>query len=214
MSGARTLRIGTRASALALWQANRVADLIRAQSGAPAVELVHIRTEGDMRTDVPLWAVDGRAFFTKEIDRALLANEIDIAVHSLKDLSTVLEEGTDLVAVVERQDPRDAFLSREGISFAKLPAGSARRHEQLAASGFPEAPAAGYSGDGAARERAHASREDAEGRVRRDHSGVGWASCDSGWTSTSPNDCRRSISRRRCRRVRLACVHVLLMLRR
>lgn len=124
MSGARTLRIGTRASALALWQANRVADLIRAQAGAPAVELVHIRTEGDMRTDVPLWAVDGRAFFTKEIDRSLLANEIDLAVHSLKDLSTVLEKGTDLVAVVERQDPRDAFLSRNGVSFKDLPAGS------------------------------------------------------------------------------------------
>jgi hydroxymethylbilane synthase len=120
----RALRIGTRASALALWQANRVADLIRAQPGAPAVELVHIKTEGDMRTDVPLWAVDGRAFFTKEIDRALLANEIDVAVHSLKDLSTVLENGVDLVAIVERQDPRDALLSRSGVSFADLPAGS------------------------------------------------------------------------------------------
>lgn len=107
---ARTLRIGTRASALALWQANRVAGLIRSQSGAPNVELVHIKTEGDMRTDVPLWAVDGRSFFTKEIDRALLANEIDVAVHSLKDLSTTLENGTELVAVVERQDPRDALL--------------------------------------------------------------------------------------------------------
>ena len=120
----RALRIGTRASALALWQANRVADLIRAQPGAPAVELVHIKTEGDMRTDVPLWAVDGRAFFTKEIDRALLANEIDVAVHSLKDLSTVLENGVELVAVVERQDPRDALLTRSGASFADLPAGS------------------------------------------------------------------------------------------
>jgi len=120
----RALLIGTRASALALWQANRVADLIRAQPGAPAVELVHIKTEGDMRTDVPLWAVDGRAFFTKEIDRALLANEIDVAVHSLKDLSTVLENGVELVAVVERQDPRDALLTRSGASFANLPAGS------------------------------------------------------------------------------------------
>ncbi|MEJ1960508.1 MAG: hydroxymethylbilane synthase [Gammaproteobacteria bacterium] len=124
MSGGRTLRIGTRASALALWQANRVADLIRSQEGAPAVELVHIRTEGDMRTDVPLWAVDGRAFFTKEIDRALLANEIDVAVHSLKDLSTLLENGVELVAVVERQDPRDALLARAGATLADLPSGS------------------------------------------------------------------------------------------
>jgi hydroxymethylbilane synthase len=118
---ARTLRIGTRASALALWQANRVSALIAAQPGAPKVELVHIRTEGDMRTDVPLWAVDGRAFFTKEIDRALLANEIDIAVHSLKDVSTLMEEGIALAAVMEREDPRDALISRNGASLADLP---------------------------------------------------------------------------------------------
>jgi hydroxymethylbilane synthase len=131
MMAARTLRIGTRASALALWQANRVAGLIRSQSGAPNVELVHIKTEGDVRTDVPLWAVDGRAFFTKEIDRALLANEIDVAVHSLKDLSTTLENGTELVAVVERQDPRDALLigphvveSSNARSLAALPRGA------------------------------------------------------------------------------------------
>lgn len=121
---ARTLRIGTRASALALWQANRVKDLIGALPGAPPVELVHIKTEGDMRTDVPLWAVDGRAFFTKEIDRALLASQIDIAVHSLKDLSTVLESGVALAAVVERQDPRDALLARSAKSVADLPQGA------------------------------------------------------------------------------------------
>jgi hydroxymethylbilane synthase len=115
------LRIGTRASALALWQANRVSDLIRALPGAPPVELVHIRTEGDMRTDVPLWAVDGRAFFTKEIDRALLANEIDVAVHSLKDLTTTLDTGIELAAVVERQDPRDALLTRTGTLLEDLP---------------------------------------------------------------------------------------------
>ena len=131
--GARTLRIGTRASALALWQANLVAGLIRAQSGAPAVELVHIKTEGDMRTDVPLWAVDGRAFFTKEIDRALLANEIDVAVHSLKDLSTTLENGVDLVAIVERQDPRDALLVAPRL-LAAAPAGAAGTASANAAS--------------------------------------------------------------------------------
>jgi hydroxymethylbilane synthase len=122
---ARTLRIGTRASALALWQANRVASLIRSQPGAPNVELVHIKTEGDLRTDVPLWAVDGRAFFTKEIDRALLANEIDVAVHSLKDLTTSLENGTELIAVIERQDPRDALLigPHAQRSLAASPAG-------------------------------------------------------------------------------------------
>jgi hydroxymethylbilane synthase len=121
---ARTLRIGTRASALALWQANRVADLIRAQPGAPAVELVHIKTEGDVRTDIPLWAAGGRAFFTREIDRAQLANEVDIAVHSLKDLSTLIAEGLELAAVLEREDPRDALLTRQGASLMDLPPGA------------------------------------------------------------------------------------------
>jgi hydroxymethylbilane synthase len=120
----RPLRIGTRASALALWQANRVADLLRAQPGAPPVELVHIKTEGDVRTDIPLWAAGGRAFFTREIDRAQLAGEVDIAVHSLKDLSTLVAEGLELAAVLEREDPRDALLSRQGDSLMALPAGA------------------------------------------------------------------------------------------
>jgi hydroxymethylbilane synthase len=120
----RTLRIGTRGSALALWQAHHVEALIKAQPGAPAVELVRIRTEGDVRTDVPLWQVGGRAFFTKEIDKALLGNEIDIAVHSLKDLSTVLESGIDLTAALEREDPRDAVISRTGARLADLPRGA------------------------------------------------------------------------------------------
>jgi len=124
MTAARPLRIGTRASALALWQARHVAALVSAQSGAPAVELVHIRTEGDVRTDVPLWSVGGRAFFTKEIDRALLAGEVDIAVHSLKDLSTVLEKGMVLAAALEREDPRDALVSRDGSALSDLPKGA------------------------------------------------------------------------------------------
>lgn len=118
---ARPLRIGTRASALALWQANRVAELIRAQPGAPPVELVRIATEGDLRTDIPLWAAGGRAFFTKEIDRAQLSGDVDIAVHSLKDLSTVIAEGLELAAVLEREDPRDALLSRHGANLQELP---------------------------------------------------------------------------------------------
>jgi hydroxymethylbilane synthase len=124
MSETRTLRIGTRGSALALWQAHHVEALIRSQPGAPPVELVRIRTEGDVRTDVPLWQIGGRAFFTKEIDKALLGNEIDIAVHSLKDLSTVLESGIELAAALEREDPRDALLSRSGVGLADLPRGA------------------------------------------------------------------------------------------
>lgn len=123
-SGRTTLRIGTRASALALWQARHVESLIKSLDGAPPVELVHIKTEGDVRTDVPLWALAGKAFFTKEIDRALLAGEVDLAVHSLKDLSTVLEPGLELAATLTREDPRDALLSRGGQTLAQLPAGA------------------------------------------------------------------------------------------
>jgi len=124
MSGGRTVRIGTRASALALWQAREVAARIAAQPAAPAVELVHIRTSGDQQVDVPLWQVGGRAFFTREIDRALLTAEVDVAVHSLKDLPTQLDEGLVLAALLPRADPRDALVSRSGATLAQLPAGA------------------------------------------------------------------------------------------
>ena len=120
----RPLRIGTRASALALWQARHVESRIRALPGAPPVELVPITTTGDVRTDVPLWAVRGRAFFTKEIDRALLEDRIDVAVHSLKDLPTAMEPGLALAAVLEREDPRDALVSRTGVTLSQLPRGA------------------------------------------------------------------------------------------
>jgi hydroxymethylbilane synthase len=123
-AGPQALRIGTRASALALWQARHVESLLRALPGAPPVELVPIATTGDLRTDVPLWAVRGRAFFTKEIDRALLDGRIDVAVHSLKDLPTAMEPGLALAAVLMREDPRDALVSRTGVSLSQLPAGA------------------------------------------------------------------------------------------
>lgn len=115
-AGMRPLRLGTRGSELALWQARRVAELIARQPGAPSVELVRIRTEGDARTDIPLWQAGGRAFFTREIDRAVLAGEVDAAVHSLKDLGTGLEDGLVLAAVLEREDPRDALLVRPDVA--------------------------------------------------------------------------------------------------
>ena len=120
----RPLRIGTRASQLALWQAHHLEGLIRALPGAPPVELVHIKTEGDLNTAVPLWQVEGKAFFTKEIDRALLSGSVDIAVHSLKDLATRLEPGLTLAATLPREDPRDALVSRSGAALAELPAGA------------------------------------------------------------------------------------------
>ena len=121
MSG-RTLRVGTRASALALWQARHVEALLRAQPGAPPVELVHIRTTGDAQREVPLWQAEGRAFFTREIDEALAHGTIDVAVHSLKDLPTALAPGLELAATLARADPRDALLSRGGRPLRELPA--------------------------------------------------------------------------------------------
>jgi hydroxymethylbilane synthase len=107
-----------------MWQARHVASLIRALPGAPPVELVPITTTGDQRVDVPLWAVRGRAFFTKEIDRALLEDRIDVAVHSLKDLPTTVEPGLALAAVLMREDPRDALVSRTGAALSQLPHGA------------------------------------------------------------------------------------------
>ena len=121
---AATLRIGTRASQLALWQAEHVRALLRAQAGAPAIELVHIRTQGDEQREVPLWQVGGRAFFTREIGAALLAGTVDVAVHSLKDLPTQLEPGIALAATLARADPRDALLSPDGATLAQLPRGA------------------------------------------------------------------------------------------
>jgi hydroxymethylbilane synthase len=121
---ARPLRIGTRASALALWQANHVKDLLEAEPGAQRVELVHIKTAGDLQTQVPLWQAGGRAFFTKEIDRALLEGSVDLAVHSLKDLATQLDAGLLLAATLPRADARDAFLSQSGATLAQLPCGA------------------------------------------------------------------------------------------
>jgi hydroxymethylbilane synthase len=118
------LRVGTRASALALWQARHVAERLHEQPGAPPVELVHITTSGDVQNEVPLWQLGGRAFFTREIDRALLQGTVDIAVHSLKDLSTQIEPGLVLAATLARADPRDALVSRSGAPLAQLPRGA------------------------------------------------------------------------------------------
>jgi hydroxymethylbilane synthase len=115
------LRIATRASALALWQARHIGALVSAQVGSPAVELVPVQTTGDVQSEVPLWKVGGRAFFTREIDRALIEGAADIAVHSLKDLPTQIEPGLNLVATLARADPRDVLVSRGGVPLAQLP---------------------------------------------------------------------------------------------
>jgi hydroxymethylbilane synthase len=101
-------RIGTRASKLALWQTEHVRERLRAAGHESRV--VEIKTTGDVVQDVPLSRLEGRAFFTKQIDDALLAGDIDLAVHSLKDLPTVLPEGIVIAAVSAREDPYDALV--------------------------------------------------------------------------------------------------------
>lgn len=132
--GAR-LRIGTRSSALAVWQTERVRSLLRA-SGCET-ERVEIKTTGDLTPDVPLARIGSRALFTKQIDDALLENRIDLAVHSLKDLPTELPFGIMIAAISAREDSRDALVGRTPLRWADLPKGaviatsSLRRKAQL-----------------------------------------------------------------------------------
>jgi hydroxymethylbilane synthase len=131
------LRIGTRSSALALWQANFVRDRLRVLAPDQPIELVEIQTEGDLIRDVPLVQLGGQGAFTKAIQQALLDNRADIAVHSLKDLPTFAVEGLLLAAVPERGPSGDAFVSRKPHSFVGLTKGAAvgtsslRRQAQL-----------------------------------------------------------------------------------
>jgi hydroxymethylbilane synthase len=110
------LRIGTRGSQLALWQANTVAARL-VGAGGPPCEIVVIRTSGDRLQDAPLSEIGGKRLFVKEIEDALLRGEIDLAVHSSKDMSAVLPDGLTIGAVLPREDPRDAVvLPRSSMS--------------------------------------------------------------------------------------------------
>jgi hydroxymethylbilane synthase len=129
------LRIGTRSSALALWQTERVRTLLAAR-GHPT-DRIEIKTTGDLTSDVPLSRIGSRALFTRQIDDALLDHRIDLAVHSLKDLPTELPDGITVAAVSTREDPRDALVSRGPLRWVDLPPGaviatsSLRRRAQL-----------------------------------------------------------------------------------
>lgn len=135
MSDRPALRVGTRGSALARWQTEHIRRML-AEAGHPT-ERIEIRTTGDMVQDVPLARIGSTALFTRQIDEALLAGRIDLAVHSLKDLPTVLPEGLVLAAVAEREDPSDALVGRGAVRWADLPGGatvatsSLRRKAQL-----------------------------------------------------------------------------------
>jgi len=132
------LRIGSRGSQLALWQANHISALLRDRGHEVEIEI--IKTTGDKITDVALAKVGTKGMFTKEIEDALAEGRVDLAVHSLKDLPTELPPPFELVAVTLRQNPRDAFLSLKHDSIKALPQGarvgtsSLRRQAQLKAS--------------------------------------------------------------------------------
>jgi len=133
-SMARPLRIGTRSSPLARWQAEHIAARLRDLGNE--IEIVFITTQGDVRSG-PLGQIGGQGLFTKEIQRALLAEEVDVAVHSLKDLPTEPVEGLTLGAVPERESPGDVLVSAKFQDFISLPmgarigTGSLRRRTQL-----------------------------------------------------------------------------------
>jgi len=134
--------IGSRGSKLALWQANWVKSQLAALRPRADVRIEIIKTSGDVMRDVPLAVIGGKGAFTKELEEALLAERIDIAVHSLKDLPTTLPDGLAITAITEREDPRDALVLRidatnDNASLQTLPAGaivgtsSLRRQAQL-----------------------------------------------------------------------------------
>ncbi|HEU4456287.1 MAG TPA: hydroxymethylbilane synthase, partial [Longimicrobium sp.] len=135
------LRIASRGSELALWQAHAVQAVLRAAAPGTAVEISVVKTTGDVILDVPLAKIGDKGLFTKELDAALLAGDADLAVHSLKDVPTRVPDGLELVAVGRREDPRDVLILPPGRSgsLAELAPGarvgtsSLRRRAQLRA---------------------------------------------------------------------------------
>jgi hydroxymethylbilane synthase len=133
----KTLKIGTRGSQLALWQANWVKTALEAGDSSLAIELVIIKTTGDKILDVPLAKVGGKGLFVKEIEEALLNEKIDLAVHSMKDMPAQIPQGLCIGAIPEREAPQDVLISKNNRRFSQLPSGamigtgSLRRKAQL-----------------------------------------------------------------------------------
>ncbi len=116
------VRIGTRSSKLARWQATAVADRLRALGADPV--LVDVTTDGDRDVESPLTSIGGQGVFVKAIEQALLDGTVDLAVHSLKDMTTEPTPGLRVEAMLEREDPRDVLVARDRLTLAKLPPGS------------------------------------------------------------------------------------------
>ena len=120
----KKLTIGTRGRQLALWQANHIKSALENKHPDVTVDLMIIKTTGDKILDVPLAKVGGKGLFVKEIEEALLRKDVDLAVHSMKDVPTEMPDSLFLSAVTKREDPRDAFLSVKYNSFNELPEGA------------------------------------------------------------------------------------------
>jgi len=133
-----TIRIATRKSALAMWQAEHVADRLRHLHPGLRVEIIGMTTRGDKILDAPLAKVGGKGLFVKELEQGMLAGDADIAVHSMKDVPVDFPDGLHLACILEREDPRDAFVSNRYATLDELPEGacvgtsSLRRQCQLA----------------------------------------------------------------------------------
>jgi hydroxymethylbilane synthase len=135
---AQAVRIATRKSPLAMWQAEHVAAALRAAHPGLEVEILGMSTQGDKILDTPLAKIGGKGLFVKELEERMLSDDADIAVHSMKDVPVELPEGLHLSVILEREDPRDAFVSNHHASLVALPEGarvgtsSLRRQCQLA----------------------------------------------------------------------------------
>jgi hydroxymethylbilane synthase len=121
-SSPQTLRIGTRGSALALWQATTVQNILRDRWPSQGFELEVIRPEGDVDKHSSLTAIGGRGVFTSALQVQLLDGRVDLAVHSAKDLPSLAPEGVAIAAYPQREDPRDALITRHGVPLEELPA--------------------------------------------------------------------------------------------
>src|SRR3990170_6674715 len=139
MAAPRVLVVGARGSRLALRQTELIGDALRARFPHMELQVREVRTEGDRRPDEPLSRIGGQGVFVKELEAALLRREVDLAVHSLKDVPAELAPGLALAAFPERADPRDALVARDRATLTQLPSGarvgtgSARRAVQLRA---------------------------------------------------------------------------------
>jgi len=135
----RVIRIATRRSQLALWQASHVAELLTSAFPELKTELIQFTTQGDRILDTPLAKIGGKGLFVKELEQAMLDNKADIAVHSMKDVPVLLPPGLQLTSILQREDPTDAFVSVNYGNFYQLPStatigtSSLRRQSQLLA---------------------------------------------------------------------------------